>query len=312
MARRIKYDHDTELLIKNSACRQLYKSRIMEYAMSQFEWHGFSETCNPWYFEKSLLNGSAAMYKPKNCDFWVTTGFVLQGDLNIYGLPTKIRGVGANVKTSMIEVDDDAWEICYDNMMHTSMMDKIDFYATWLAEITLTHQSNLQNQINPIVVLSNTPGDTLSFKNFFKRVFAFDKVINVGKTFDMENVKTLDLQTPYVTELLEDLKVVWAEALTMLGISYQSTKRERMLNNEIAMDRQADFISLNNRLLNRVEFCNLMNKKYGFNLSVNLSSDRNFEEEMYKFNDLATQALNVTRNTDTDAEQGEKEVEKDE
>ena len=312
MAKRIKYDHDTELFIKNSDCFKLYQTRLIEMALSQFEWHGFPETCNRWFFERALLNGSGAMYKPKDCDFWLSTGWVLQGDLNVYGLPTRITGVGANGKTSMIEVDDDAWEICYDNMMHYGMMDKINFYATWLAEITLTHQSNLQNQINPIVVLSNTPGDTLSFKNFFKRVFAFDKVINVGKTFDVENVKTLDLQTPYVTELLEDLKVVWAEALTMLGISYQSTKRERMLNNEIAMDRQADFISLNNRLLNRVEFCNLMNKKYGFNLSVNLSSDRNFEEEMYKFNDLATQALNVTRNTDTDAEPDEKEAEDNE
>lgn len=310
MARKIKYDHDAELFIKNSDCFKLYQTRLIEVALSQFEWHGFPETCNRWYFERALLNGSGAMYKPKHCDFWLSTGWVMKGNIDIYERPTGITGVGGNGK--MIEVDENAWEICYDNMMHSSMMDKINFYATWLAEITLTHQSNLQNQINPIVVLSNTPGDTLSFKNFFKRVFAFDKVINVGKTFDMENVKTLDLQTPYVKELLEDLKVVWAEALTMLGISYQSTKRERMLNNEIAMDRQADFISLNNRLLNRVEFCNLMNKKYGFNLSVNLSSDRNFEEEMNKFNDLATQALNVTRSTDTDAEPHEKEVEKDE
>lgn len=315
MGRRQRCDHDTELFIKNSDCFKLYQTRLIEMALSQFEWHGLPETCNRWYFEKALLNGSAAMYKPEGCDFWVSTGWVLQGDLNIYGLPTKIRGVGANGKTSMIKVDENAWEICYDNMMHYSMMDKINFYATWLAEITLTHQSNLQNQINPIVVLSNTPGDTLSFKNFFKRVFAYDKVINVSKTFDVENVKTLDLQSPYVKELLEDLKVVWAEALTMLGISYQSTKRERMLNGEIAMDRQADFISLNNRLLNRVEFCNLMNKKYNFNLDVNLSSDRNLEEEMNKFDDLAMQALDATSNGDTDREPGEgneKEDDKDE
>lgn len=88
-----------------------------------------------------------------------------------------------------------------------------------------------------------------------------------------------------------------------------------MLNGEIAMDRQADFISLNNRLLNRVEFCNLMNKKYNFNLDVNLSSDRNLEEEMNKFDDLAMQALDSTSNNDTDRETGEpheKEDDKDE
>ena len=46
MARRIKYDHDTELFIKNSDCFKLYQTRLIEMALSQFEWHGMPETCN--------------------------------------------------------------------------------------------------------------------------------------------------------------------------------------------------------------------------------------------------------------------------
>jgi hypothetical protein len=59
----------------------------------------------------------------------------------------------------------------------------------------------------------------------------------------------------------------------MLGITAETTKKERLLNDEITLDRQEDMISLNSRLLNRVEFCNKMNAKHGLDLSVNLSSE---------------------------------------
>lgn len=59
----------------------------------------------------------------------------------------------------------------------------------------------------------------------------------------------------------------------MLGITAETTKKERLLNNEITMDRQEDIITLNARLMNRVDFANKMNKKYDFDLSVNLSSN---------------------------------------
>ena len=92
--------------------------------------------------------------------------------------------------------------------------------------------------------------------------------------------------------MLQALKTVWAEALSMLGITAETTKKERLISNEIMINRQEDLISLNSRLLNRVEFCNKMNKKYGLDLSVNLSSE-NTELNPFK-GDYAMQALSAT------------------
>lgn len=263
---------DKFLVINNSQIYSYYRERLINLALAQFEWHGLPDTCDRLYFEKSLLfNGKAAMGKVTGTDIWLGLDYVYKGTLDVYGYPKDIRLVPATGQNGLIEVDE--WQMLFDNMTWASLMPKIDLYARLLWEVHNTYRSNLQQQITPYMVLT-TRNESFSVKNLFNRIMGFQPVIEVKNTFDPDTIKTLDTRTDFHgTELLENLKVVWAEALSMLGITAETTKKERLLNNEITIDRQEDLISLNSRLLNRVDFCNKMNKKYGFNLSVNLSSD---------------------------------------
>ena len=262
---------DKRLIIENSELYMYYRERLINLALSQFEWHGMPDTCDRLFFEKSLLyNGKACFIKPTGTDFWLSTDYILKGNLDVYGYPTAIRGVGYGTH-NLIEGDE--WEILFDNMTWASLIPKIDLYARLLWEVHNTYRSNLQQQITPYVVLTDR-NSSLSIKNIFNRILGFQPVVEVKQNFDPEAVKTIDTRVDFNgTELLENLKVVWAEALSMLGITAETTKKERLLNDEITIDRQEDIISLNSRLLNRVEFCNKMNKRHGFNLSVNLSSE---------------------------------------
>lgn len=263
---------EKNLVINNSEIYRYYRERLINLALAQFEWHGLPETCDRLYFEKSLLyNGKAAMGKVTGTDIWLGLDYIYKGTLDVYGYPTDIRLVPANGQHGLIEVDE--WQFLYDNMTWASLMPKIDLYARLLWEVHNTYRSNLQQQITPYLI-ATTRNESLSIKNIFNRIFGFQPVIELKNTFDPDAIKTIDTRVDFKgTELLENLKVVWAEALSMLGITAETTKKERLLNNEITIDRQEDIISLNSRLLNRVEFCNKMNKKYGFNLSVNLSSN---------------------------------------
>ena len=262
---------DKKLVIENSELYLYYRERLINLALSQFEWHGMPETCDRLFFEKSLLyNGKACFIKPTGTDFWLSTDYIYKGNLDVYGYPTAIRGVGYG-QHALIEGDE--WEILFDNMTWASLIPKIDLYARLLWEVHNTYRSNLQQQITPYLVLTDR-NQSLSIKNIFNRIFGFQPVVEVRNNFDPEAVKTLDTRVDFKgTELLDNLKVVWAEALSMLGITAETTKKERLLDNEITIDRQEDIISLNSRLLNRVDFCNKMNRKHGFNLSVNLSSE---------------------------------------
>lgn len=282
---------DKRLVIENSEIYRYYRERLINLALAQFEWHGLPETCDRLYFEKQLLfTGTAAMGTPTGTDIWLSLGWVLKGGLNVYGYPSDIRLISANGKRNPIDVD--KYEFLYDNMTFSSLIPMIDFYARQLFEIHNTYRSNLQQQITPYLVLT-TKNESLGIKNLFNRILGFQPVVEVRNTFDPSAIQTLDTRVDYKgTEMLQNLKLMWAEALSVLGITAETTKKERLLNNEITLDRQEDIISLNSRLLNRVDFCNKMNKKYDFNLSVNLSSD-NYEFREFK-GDYTMQALNAS------------------
>jgi hypothetical protein len=263
---------DKVLVIENSQIYRYYRERLINIALAQFEWHGLPDTCDRLYFEKSLLfNGKACMCKPTGTDFWLSLDYIYKGRLDVYGYPTDIRGVGFG-SHNLIETDE--WEILFDNMTFASLMPMIDLYAKLLWEIHNTYRSNLQQQITPYIVATNRNKE-LSFKNFFNRLKGYQPVITVSDASNLEEeIKTIDLNVDFKgTDILNNLKVIWAEALSMLGITAETTKKERLLNDEITLDRQEDMISLNSRLLNRVEFCNKMNAKHGLDLSVNLSSE---------------------------------------
>lgn len=260
---------DERLIIHNVEIYNYYRERLVNLALSQFQWSELPETCDRLYFEKSLLfNGKAAMYKPTGTDFWLSTDYLQKGSFDAYGYPTKINGITFNAKN----VETDEWMILYDNMTRATLMPKIDFFARLLWEVHNTYRSNLQQQITPYVIMSDK-NKSLSIKNLFNRFFGFQPVIEVKSSFNIDDVKTIDTRVDFKgTELLDNLQRIWAMALSELGITAETTKKERLISDELTINRQEDIISLNSRLLNRVEFCNKMNKKYGMNLSVNLSS----------------------------------------
>lgn len=239
------------------------------------------DTCNPLHFERTLLfTGKACLCRPKGTDFWLSLDYVQKGGVDVYGFPEDIRGVSNNGKCSPIDVDD--WEIIFDNNTFTTLMPIIDYYAKQMWEVHQTYRSNLQQQITPYIVATND-NQRNSFLNFFNRFKGFQPVLYIDKHTDIEDaVKTIDCRVDFKgNELTENLKFWWAEALSVLGITAGTTKKERMLNDELAMNRMEDMISLNSRLMNRVELCNKMNEKYGWNLSVNLSSeDPEFQQDL--------------------------------
>lgn len=269
---------DKALMVQNSEIYLYYKERLINLALAQFEWHGLPETCDRLWFERSLLfNGKAAMYQPTGLDVWLSTDYLQVGDFDVYGYPTNIVGIGYNAKN----IETDTWKILYDNMTRTTLIPKIDLYARLLWEVHNTFRSNLQQQITPYLV-ATTRNQALTFKNLFNRIFGFQPVIEIKNTENIDEIiKTFNLGVEFKgLEMLDCLKRLWAEALAMLGITAETTKKERLIEGEITLNRQEDNIGLNARLLNRLDFCNKMNKEYGLELSVNLSSEieeqRNF------------------------------------
>lgn len=271
------------LRIENSEIYQYYRGRIISAALAQFEYHGLPKTCDMLYFERCLLfNAQAAVYNVDgDPDTWLSTAFVQDSNFTVYGKPASIQGVGYNAHNIPV----DKFEVCYDNVLHDSLLPKIDLYARLLYEAHNTFRSNLRHQNTPYIVKSDRK-TLLSVRNFFNNLFGFDPVLEVMDSFDTQSLEALDLRVDFKgVELLDCLKVIWAEAMSMLGITEETTKKERMLNNEITLNRMSDVIALHTRMLPRIDFCNRLAELTGWDVSVNLTA-QNFD--LVPYGDQAT------------------------
>lgn len=318
---------DVAAVIRYADLEAFYFFRLVNVALAQFSYDGLPDTCDRRYMELvALTRGAAAVYVPEGTDFWLSTGFMpfdgthrptkaavtwyndMLGEssstaydryfnsvntFDVYGNPTRILGIGFNGEQS--RPDGDKWGVFYDNMTREPLIIHIRRYAQLLAETHMTFRMNLRMQNKPYMVTSSR-NKQYSFKQFFKALFNFEPVVEIAPGLELtEAVQVLDLRVDYKgTELLENLKEIWSQALDMLGISSQSTKKERLLTGEIQMDRQADLITMNSRLMNRTEFWEMMNKKHGLNVKVKMSSaDVDFESV---FGDV----INLAQETDNE------------
>lgn len=256
-----------------------YKERIENVALGQFEWNNLPDTVDRWYLEKTLLyNGSVAFYYAKDLQGWMATDYIFKG-LTPYGYPADITGIataswdGTVASNGKFEVEGDKWEICYDNMTHTALWKTIDTYARQLARIHMTINNNLMQQYRPYLVVTDNQSPQLkkTMEAFFDEAATFSENMLIG--FDPDTIKTLSTNVPYlVNDLQQAFENTWRRCMSELGVTGGTSKRERMLNEELVMNRQEDEIKLNSRLMNRIELCNKLNKRFGLNISVNLSS----------------------------------------
>lgn len=291
---------DTELFIDNQRIYHYYRNRLISMALSQFIWDfGDITTCDRLFFEKKLLfEGKAALLQPIGTDMWLSLGYVSDGQLDVYGYPTKIRGVGYN--SANIETEN--WLMLYDNVTRQSLMEGIDLYAGLLWEQHMTYRANLKHQNKPYIV-SGTKNQELSFRNFFTRLVGFQPYFMVKRKEDLDAISVFKTDVPYNgKELLECLKVLWAEAITMLGIAPSDgiDKKERLITDEVAFDKEEYIIARNARELTRKEFCNKFNKMFDKNISVHMAT---IDTQLPM--DMAQEELAGTSNQDTNAEPGE-------
>lgn len=263
--------------IENLELYSYFRERLINLALSQFEWHNLPETVDRYYFEKILLtNGSCVFFTPKDTDLWLAMGYVTNSQFDPYGRPVGVRPIDFNGR----QHEASRTHILYDNNNEnrSPLMLGINLHARRLYEVEQTFRSNVRQQNTPYIVAANGRGEQNSLKELFRRVFNFEPVLGVTKVGTMssggikDSIDVLQTGVPYIgKDLFETRQMVWKDALSMLGITAETTKKERLLDDEITINRQEDMIALQSRLLNRVEFCNKMNDMYDMNLQVNTS-----------------------------------------
>ena len=277
MAKRKNY---TEYQLRVVDYYRHYMERLLNIVLAQFDWKGLPDTVDRWYLEMCLaFYGTVAMYKAKDTDLLFASNYTAQG-LTMYGYPAHIRGVtngGYDVVTGMstggtIDVEPGEFVVLYDTMTRTPLWKTLDIYAKMLTKVSLAIDLNLQQQYRPYILVGNTDNKALrkTFETFLDGVAAYEPAL--FSTMDPDDIKTIDLNVPYKgMELEQQRQAIWTDAMSELGITIGTTKKERMLGDEIATNREADLSQLNSRLKNRKEFAEKINEKFDLDVEVELT-----------------------------------------
>lgn len=245
-----------------------YYYRLMLIARSLFKWNNLPNNIDEKWIEKYLFTeGACLFFKHPELGFMVTK-FADQGKLNYYDEPTTVRAYATDFIS--IERDNNVDSIIIrnnDDMIPT--FPTIQIYSAKLTDIERTIDTNLASQKMPFFITCSDK-QRLSFKQAIKSRDENIPVIYGDKNLDINDIKVLKTDAPIIFDKLQVQKMnVWNECLTFLGINNANTnKRERLITNEVDANDQMIQANEDVMLKSRQKACELINKMFGLNISV--------------------------------------------
>ena len=131
---------------------------------------------------------------------------------------------------------------------------------------------NANAQKTPVLIQASEK-QRLMMLNLYKEFDGNQPFIFGDKNLDLNSIKAISTQAPYICDKITDLKSnIWNEALTYLGIanvSYQ--KKERMVSDEVSRMMGGVIANRNSRLKTRQVAVEKINKMFGTNVKVEFS-----------------------------------------
>lgn len=292
MSRRRRTEWDASAR-KNNGSYTHYYEQLMQLAICMFEWKNLPDSIDERYLELALFETGQAVYFNDEVMGNLALRVSTSGRWNVYNIPTGRRAYATNGYNRNLNENDSV--IIYNNMLRTNSMLICKMFATKLYELDRVIDVNARAQKTP-VLLTGTEQQQLSLRNLYMAYDGNQPVIFGDKNLDLNSLKVLKTDAPYVGDKLYTLKTqIWNEALTYLGISNSSyQKKERLISDEVIRSQGGTIASRYSRLNARRQAVDKINKMFGTNIEVNYRSDfRELDDEFMIEMDNAGQ-LEVT------------------
>lgn len=305
MAKKHRLQSDREFwwsATRNKRTDNMYFFQLLDMAINVFEWKNLPDDIDPRFIELTLINrGYILFFKDNdllsnieddlnsdNLGRYLCLPCTLGGKWNVYNTPIHRRAYATNGYQKNCNEKDSV--IIFNNYLRQPDIWVIRQFAERLYEVQRTIDVNVKAQKTPVMLV--TDNDTrLSMKNFYKQYDGNEPFITVDKSFDLNNIKVLNTESPYVASKLQDLKhEIFNEALTYFGISNINTvKKERLISDEVTRNLGGTEVEKHVRLNARKDACKLINKMYGLNIDVEYNSQLDIVVD-------STQAFDETKN----------------
>ena len=246
-----------------------YVEQLTELSVSSFNWRGLPDMVDDRTVELTLFgNGSAVYFNDEDLGENLCLTMIANGQFDVNGNPVLRRAYSKyNNYSKLLKPNNSV--IIWNNYIRTNSVLTVRQYARKLWKIDRIIEVNVNAQKTPVLV-QGTEQQRLTLLNLYKEYEGNAPVIYGDKNLDINGIKVLTTNAPYVSDKLYELKTkIWNEALTYLGISNITVnKKERLITDEVNRNMGGVLANRNSRLNERQRACEKINKMFGTDIWV--------------------------------------------
>lgn len=253
--------------IRNNLVFHDYYSRLKNIALSVFEWKNLPETCNARFLENTLFEYGQAVFVEDSDMSFLTLKVTPADRLNVYNEPVGYTAFSTGYN-KIYSADDCV--IIKNNPLIKSTDSTIMLFAEKLATIDLAMTVNIKAQRTPILIRCDEK-TRRTLAEVYRQYDGNSPVIMGLKGLQDNPLDAIVTGAPFVADKLREEKcAVWNEALEFLGLNTNPSdkKRERLIVSEVDANNEQIDIQVETMLAARREACEMINEKYGLNVSV--------------------------------------------
>lgn len=270
------YDFVESLMVDNRTFID-YLERFKRICLSMFEWQNLPSSMNERYLEECLfyLGQACLLYDEKYG--YINTRCSDNGQLNIYGLPTKLNCysytyqtyrnlyVGLPPKEELEKAQKEQAILVMNTKERVPTLATMELFAYRLYEAEMTALTNIKAQKTPVLILCDNE-QRLTMENLYSQYDGNKPVIFGDKNQLPEGkIKAISTEAPFIADkIMEYKKQIWNEALVFLGVNTLSLeKKERMITDEASSNNELINLNLQAFLVPRQEACKKFNELFG-------------------------------------------------
>lgn len=253
--------------ILNRLTAAQYFDRLLDLALSRFEWDELPDSVDPRFLELQLVGrGSVCMFVDEVLGM-LALPVNSYGELDVYNTPIR-RTVFANNGYHR-ELDNRNSVIVYNNYTRTSCGLDLRGYAHRLWIIDRVIDVNVQQQRTPRLIKAPEK-QLLTIRNILQRLDDNADAIVTDHNFDLETLASIDITAPFVADKLFALKRrIWSEAMTYLGLTANvDDKQERQIVQEVDNYNQSTYAQRFTALAARQDGVERINRMFGTQIRV--------------------------------------------
>ena len=294
----VEYKQARNLIFSKDIALNDFIDNMLIKCNQMFVYKNLPDSIPKRVLERFLLENGYCIFTKENDRFIVLTGS-LGGELNEYYEYTKCIVSNPYLKLNQeYTLDDDCVLIRNDSKMK-GLIPLLEKYGVLCGDCEVSINM-LTNNLRTQFFISASDDKTRQNADLFIKKLIDGELSVIGENQFLEGVKVHNVssQANYIQQFIELNQYLKASAFNEIGLDANfNMKRERLTVNEVELNTSILIPLADNMLEERKNAIELINKKYGLNIEVDLSSVWKMQKEEV---DKATETQDTETDTETD------------